>query len=846
MVQWRRKPDDYAVVEVMSSVVAIFMVLSIITAIMLWGVPFSQEIEDRAVNENIKSKLFGAASSIEDVTHDAVGTRRNFLFTTQKGAISIDDEGDRFIVMYSLGNHMEGSGYDFVVSGLDVDDGNNKDFNVEFLTGSSEPAAGKFKAKVYISEDGSIENADWSYRNTITIYHTEVAGDLTDFPVLVDVTDGDLQTNAQSDGDDIFFTDVNLNKLDHEIEKYDGLTGKLVAWVKVPSLSDSTDTILYMYYGNPTCSNQQNPENVWDDNYLMVQHMDESSGSKIYDSTRYGNDGTIQGPTYDVAGSIGGAYSFLNGYIVLPGIIKGKNQITVSAWVKSNIVDDSNTYTVLEQYGTGDDIIWLYRTSAEKYLVRVYNDDQDVGYGVSDNSYADTNWHNIVGLYNGNIVNIYVDGVEADSAPDPLTGIIETNPGSDLVISGNSGNFEWDGTIDEIRISNVARTQEWITTSYNNINDGAFMSFSGGTVIPTPLPPTSSSSHNYGFDLSNDLTDTVRIDLYDDTDGLGLDSEDFFGRVFLFDLGLIKHKYSSMLGTYDTILENDGILTAVSETVSVKKAPKIISEENLLLFRIVQMRHIEGQATGGSGALRFSSVLSSNFVRELYSGVYNVKVQFSGPYAPYWFEYFKLSPSFGYGFEVISQDNLVLKPSLEGADDVIVEFNPDGGFDKAVPKAGDVGGLLALVDNDVIDGEPYVFKDDNGNCLYDDGEEVIYYDPDGGDTGDADSEDDAVPVDGDFGYTVGWDIINPDINSPYLFQDFDHNWIYDDVTENVNRIIDPYFDPSGDASPSDGEPGGLYAFDADGNPYTFKDSNGDWSFGARLIISQSIVNIGFG
>jgi hypothetical protein len=130
-------------------------------------------------------------------------------------------------------------------------------------------------------------NAGWSYRKKITVDCTKVAADLTDFPVLVSLSsDPDLAARAQSDGDDILFTSTDgTTKLNHEIEYFNGGTGELVAWVNVPNLSSSTDTDIYMYYGNSSCGDQENAVAAWDSSFKMVQHMDDtpaSSGGTIY------------------------------------------------------------------------------------------------------------------------------------------------------------------------------------------------------------------------------------------------------------------------------------------------------------------------------------------------------------------------------------------------------------------------------------------------------------------------------------------------------------------------------------------------------------------------------------
>ena len=127
-----------------------------------------------------------------------------------------------------------------------------------------------------------------------------VAGPLNDFPILVSVTDPDLRDKAQSDGDDILFMlDSGISDmLYHEIEKYDSSKGELIAWVKIPSLSSSEDTTLFIYYGNPGVDSQQLPERVWLSHYVMVQHMNDVTSSSIEDSTIFDNDG-IKKASYD-------------------------------------------------------------------------------------------------------------------------------------------------------------------------------------------------------------------------------------------------------------------------------------------------------------------------------------------------------------------------------------------------------------------------------------------------------------------------------------------------------------------------------------------------------------------
>jgi len=184
-------------------------------------------------------------------------------------------------------------------------------------------------------------DCNWSYAKKITIDHTMVQADQTDFPVLLyESSDADLAAHAQEDGGDIVFVDsCNLSQYDHELEKYITSNGEMVAWVEISSLSSSSDTILYMYYGNPDCANQWNISGTWNSDYKLVQHLNETSDPH-YDSTSNDNDGSTSGSVTQDATYV----NQLDGCDYFPdgtGVINfgdantlAPSTLTLEAWVK--------------------------------------------------------------------------------------------------------------------------------------------------------------------------------------------------------------------------------------------------------------------------------------------------------------------------------------------------------------------------------------------------------------------------------------------------------------------------------------------------------------------------------
>ena len=231
------------------------------------------------------------------------------------------------------------------------------------------------------SAPGPWWNTQWLYRKEIIIDHSKVAGNLINFPVSIQLSaDDELALHAQSDGDDIVFTTYAGSQLSHEIELFNESTGELVAWVNVTSLSSTEDTFLYLYYGNPTCSTQENPSGVWDDRYVAVWHMNDETTTTISDSTGNENTGTKKavGEPIEIDGIVGWAQEFdaTDDYISVPHdamLNHGTANFTLSAWVYGNSAP-SRTNGIVGKYPIGtsttpwygfetdyhDRIFWFY------------------------------------------------------------------------------------------------------------------------------------------------------------------------------------------------------------------------------------------------------------------------------------------------------------------------------------------------------------------------------------------------------------------------------------------------------------------------------------------------------
>jgi len=324
-------------------------------------------------------------------------------------------------------------------------------------------------------------DSKWLYRKAITINHTKVSGNLQNFPTLIQLVDSDLASHARPDGHDIVFVDHSTGlKLDHEIEYYDNDTGHLVAWVRIPLLNPTEDTELYMYYGNPDAEDQQNRAAVWDANYKMVLHLDEKNGVQ-YDSTINGNNGTPYGGVTQgyLTGKIAGADMF-DGVddcveVLHSDTIAGFTQaFTVSFWIK--LKDTVRRQTILSKYDSNNNqrgwsIEFQKDPTYGKVLTFFASPDGLVfRYWSASFNPAGPTWYYITFVWEANAIpKFYVDGKLVPTIGNNKISRIFNNVATPLHI-GNSTwavGREFKGDLDEVCVSNAARSPDWILTSYN-------------------------------------------------------------------------------------------------------------------------------------------------------------------------------------------------------------------------------------------------------------------------------------------------------------------------------------------------------------------------------------------
>jgi len=311
-------------------------------------------------------------------------------------------------------------------------------------------------------------NTRWPYRQPIVFDHAQVAADQTDFPVLVtSPSDPGLAAHAQNR---IAFTDANNVVLAFELES---LEPALVAWVNVPTLSATTDTTLYLYYGDATAPDQSQPANVWTNGFTGVYHFGDGTTLDVADSTGM-NDASSQGATAG-AGQIRGAASFDGtADVAAPttGLDTSAGAVdTVTFWLYFDGPFDAGPLAFVATTGAVYDL-WFEIDGCEGFNTGAGEVLGTTASGLANRwLYVAAEFYNglpqaATGTQPGNA--LYLDGAAQSlsftcgpGTPNPVSVFATLDWG------GNPG-YHIHGRIDEGRFAVGARSATWIATEYAN------------------------------------------------------------------------------------------------------------------------------------------------------------------------------------------------------------------------------------------------------------------------------------------------------------------------------------------------------------------------------------------
>lgn len=326
---------------------------------------------------------------------------------------------------------------------------------------------------------------------TITIQSSQVAGDVSNYPIYVNLADMTpaFWSNVVDGGGDIrIYKDDDTTQLPREIVSCNKTAETGEMYVKYTgTLSGSVDTDIHIYVdgtsSEPASDSAYGSEAVWS-NYVIVSH----DGGRT-DVTGRGYSITNNGVSDSDSAIIGVAGKFEKSNIDYLSYADSPDfdtltTLSITAVVRKRSIGEQ-TIVAREAMNIGLDPynIWDFKTdSANKLRGWVAIGGSRKIFNASGFALAENTWYHVGMIANGSTVKGYINAVERASTP--ASGSIDVNNKYVTIGRGGNDTYTWDGDNDELRIRAGSIGTDFLTTEKNNL-----MNVSSFYTVATVLDP---------------------------------------------------------------------------------------------------------------------------------------------------------------------------------------------------------------------------------------------------------------------------------------------------------------------------------------------------------------------
>ena len=356
----------------------------------------------------------------------------------------------------------------------------------------------------HFSGSGATWYDSWDHRIQFTVDQDDIEAELSNFPVLLYLCNasgiGEVDTTCVFDeltsNDNrkkiAVTTDDGVTECYVEIEEWDDAGEEAWLWVKVPTIASDADTVLYFYYDSGHADNDAyvgDPSddivhNVWDSGFKLISHMrDDPDTSHTRDSTVNAKDGTklmANRPVVTASGMMSDAQDFDGDaeYIDWESNIIG-NEFAVEVWAHPTTFDGADaahlvTVVSAMQTDAKAGYSFVLREAAGGFRVSLYIGNNGA-YGTELDSTSifplDDYYYIVVTLDSSDVKHIHVDTAGEGTAVDAGATGEGTSANTTTGKRPQLGGRNFDGIIDEVRISDTDRSTGWFNATYESTRD---------------------------------------------------------------------------------------------------------------------------------------------------------------------------------------------------------------------------------------------------------------------------------------------------------------------------------------------------------------------------------------
>ncbi len=311
--------------------------------------------------------------------------------------------------------------------------------------------------------------AGWKHAGSVFVLTTPEGANLPagsaeeGFPLLVRLhKDSFPFTQAKANGDDLRFATPAGALLPYQIEHWDPIAGEATVWVRLPRIKGNDRQEIKLHWGNPDAASESSGKAVFNESngYVAVFHMN----GPVKDET--GRLETKDTGTSDVAGMVGPARHFPGKKGIfcgdkISGLPTGAGPNTTEAWLRSQVANG-------RVLGWGNEaaqgkVILNYR-SPPHIRMECYFSGADVAGKTAVQRFE---WVHVMHTYQKGESLLYVNGV-LDGVTRTTSAPLNVKSPARMWIGGWYDNYDFAGDVDEVRISNVIRSADWVKLQFEN------------------------------------------------------------------------------------------------------------------------------------------------------------------------------------------------------------------------------------------------------------------------------------------------------------------------------------------------------------------------------------------
>ncbi|OWK38732.1 MotA/TolQ/ExbB proton channel family protein [Fimbriiglobus ruber] len=324
-------------------------------------------------------------------------------------------------------------------------------------------------AGLVLAGPAAAQYADWKHTGSAWILTTPEGADLpagvevNEFPLLVRLHRDFFDfSRAKPDGADLRFASAQGDPLPYQIEEWDAKAGHASVWVRVPKIIGNARQVLKLYWGKADATSESNGKAVFDESngYLSVWHMCDTVGDEA---------GTLTSKdtgTTAASGMIGAARHFPGGKGIfggdrIPNYPSGSRPHTTEAWFRAE--QPNGTVLAWGNEQARGKVVMHYQSPPHVQMDCYFSGGNVAG----KSTLTKGEWVHVAHTYEKGDSRLYVNGV-LDGVTKTASAPLDIRTPARLWIGGWYDNYTFVGDIDEVRVSKVVRSAEWVKLQYEN------------------------------------------------------------------------------------------------------------------------------------------------------------------------------------------------------------------------------------------------------------------------------------------------------------------------------------------------------------------------------------------